>query len=221
MVLGCIVKGSSWILLAQWLPIKILLLHTAEFTFPLNSSWLVSFVAKSMWPSGTPLWVPVLHDVPGTREDLDGPLLRRCEWQKVESGPGLNKNLEGSVVSFFSLVEDPENDVWQWLEPFTWSSHLRPVTTLWTICFITLWLCVLPGKWALISICFIEVVGGLHPFTHVPCTCPLHPCKRCCHYLCYYNPYNLWFSYWRKKLHTFDLKKITGASEVWIISLRF
>lgn len=129
MVLGCIVKGSSWILLARWLPIKTLLLHTAEFTFPLNSSWLVSSGAKSMWLSGTPLWVPVLHDVPGTREDLDGPLLRRCEWQKVESGPGLNKNLEGSVVSIFSLVEDPENDVWQWLEPFTWSSHLRPVAS--------------------------------------------------------------------------------------------
>lgn len=197
MVPGCIDKGSSWIPLACCLPIKTLLLHTAEFTFPMNPSWLVNFVAKSMWQSGTPLWVPVLHNVPGTREDLDEPLLRGCEWQKVESGPSLNKNREASFLLWRTL-ETMFGSGWSLSSGVPISDLWLPVTTLWAICFITLWLCVLPGKWALVSICFIGVVGGLHPFTHVPCTCPPHPWKRCCHYLCSCNPHNLWYSHWRR-----------------------
>lgn len=190
----------------------------------MNPSWLVSFVAKSTWQSGTPLWVPGLHDVPCTREDLDGPLLRGCEWRKVESGPGLNKNREGSVVSIFSLVEDPGNDIWQWLEPFIWGSHFRPVVschdTMGNLLHHSVALC-LTWKMGINKYLLYRGGGGAASIHTRALHMPTTSLKKILSLSLLLQPTQPLILTLEEKLHTFDLKKIIGATEVWIVSLKF
>lgn len=114
-------------------------------------------------------------------------------------------------------MEDSENDVWQWLDPFIWSSHLRPVAsyhdTMGNLLHYSVALCL---TWKMgINKHLLYRGGGRAASIHTRALhMPTTSLKKMLSFSLLLQPTQPLILTLEKKFYTFDLKKIIGATEV-------